>query len=330
MSSTDTMTSQFPHGTKAGFDQGCKTNPMCANDGITAQTCKEAATHYRSDFAYKKLVDGGMSEHDAFQQMFAEDSAPVVAKPKPTARPKEFTEPIPDAENAAPVAAKPTRKIAAHGTTSGYSAGCRDNCPGDENGVTCRQAIAAYQREKKAERAESLRILRQETSPEPAQEPVAEEDPLDVKPAEAPEGQTIELPTVVDETNIFGDDFPETAAAAKTQAGIDRTVAEVKRERESQKAQADELDEARQTNLQLRLELDVRTSERDDARAALASVGEPTIEQTHLPDVAVVVEPTLTGGVRFQMFGITRPVDLALTFAEHGLDYISITPSAAA
>jgi hypothetical protein len=331
MSSTDTMTAEFPHGTKDGFQQGCKTNPMCSNDGITAQTCKDAATHYRSDFRYKKLVDGGMPEHHAWQQLFAEDSAPVVApKPKPRARSKEFDEPIEEITDAAPEVPKPARKIAAHGTTSGYSAGCRDNCPGDENGVTCRQAVAAYQREKKAERAEALRIVRRETNPEPIQETVAQEAAAAVESeaADAPQGQTLVLPTIVDEANIFGDDFPETSAAVKTASGIDEAVAEAKQERDA--AQADALDEAQQTNLQLRLELDVRTSERDDARAALASVAAPALEQSHLPDLAVLVEPTPDGGVRLQLFGVTGTVDLSMSFAEHGIDYIAINPSAAA
>lgn len=332
MSSTDTMTAEFPHGTKAGFEQGCKTNPMCSNDGITAQTCKEAAAHYRSDFQYKKLVDGGMSEHDAFQQMYAEDSAPVVApKPKPRARAKEFDEPIPEAVDTAPVAATPARKVAAHGTTSGYSAGCRDNCPGNENGVTCRQAVAAYQREKKAERAESLRILRKETNPVPVEEQSQSEEPTEVEPvgiADVPVEETVA--PQMDEVTTVNIERAETEAAARTSCGIDETLAEVKKARERRQADADALEEAQQTNLQLRLELDVRTSERDDARAALASVAAPTIEQSHLPDVAVLVEPTPDGGVRFQLFGVTGPVDLSMSFAEHGLDYISINPRAAA
>lgn len=326
MSSTDTMTAEFPHGTKDGFQQGCKTNPMCSNDGITAQTCKEAAAHYRSDFQYKKLVDGGMSEHDAFQQMFAEDSAPVVApKPKPRARTKEFDEAV----DAARVAVKPARKVAAHGTTSGYSAGCRNNCPGDENGVTCRQAVAAYQREKKAERAESLRILRKETNPVPDEDQSPSEEPTEVAPvgiADVPVEETVAM----DEVTTVNIERAETEAAARTSRGIDETLAEVKKARERRQADADALEEAQQTNLQLRLELDVRTSERDDARAALASVAAPTIEQSHLPDVAVLVEPTPAGGVRFQLFGVTSPVDLSMSFAEHGLDYIAINPSAAA
>lgn len=345
MSSTDTMTAEFPHGTKAGFEQGCKTNPLCPNDGITEQTCKEAATHYRSDFAYKKLVDGGMSEHEAWQQMFAEDSAPVVvAKPKPVARPKEFVEPITADADATPVVAKPARKIAAHGTTSGYSAGCRDNCPGDENGVTCRQAIAAYQREKKAERAESLRIVRQETNPAPAVQTV---QPADV--AETEVVPMVDAPPVttgiVGKPSIFGADFPETAAAVTIQTGIDETIAEVKRERETRKAQAEALEEAQQTNLQLRLELDVRTSERDDARSALWTkeaeerdlFGTPLSEQDGVEVLPVEAPSILTlqvmpmhGGHEITMLGVVHPVDVALTIGASGLQHVTIIRSAAA
>lgn len=284
------------------------------------------------DFQYKKLVVGGLSEHGAFQQTFAEDSAPVVApKPKPRARAREFDEPIAEAVDAAPVSAKPARKVAAHGTTSGYSTGCRDNCPGNENGVTCRQAVAAYQREKKAERAGSLRILRKETNPVPDEEQSPSEEPTEaalVGPADVQVEET--AAPRIDEVPYVNVERAETEAAARTSRGIEATIAEVKKAAERRQADAAALEEAQQTNLQLRLELDVRTSERDDARAALASVTTPTIEQSHLPDVAVLVEPTPDGGVRFQLFSVTGPVELSMSFAEHGLDYISINPRAAA
>jgi hypothetical protein len=315
MNSTEPMTAGFPHGTKTGFEQGCKTNPMCSNDGITAQTCKDAATHYRSDFAYKKLVDGGMTEHDAWQQMFAEDSTPVI-KPKPVARPKEFTEPIPAEKTADTptveheVADKPVLVRGRHGSESHHAKGCRHpDCIAAHDeaaSAACSTASAAEQAETEADA--------------PVSDPVVE-----------------------DKTNLFGDDFPETAVAAKTQTGIDETIADVKRERESRKAQADELEEAQQTNLQLRLELDVRTSERDQARAALREhedvdrFNTPVSLQDHV-EVTTVDEPSILtvqvmpmgGGHEVTMLGVVHPVDVALTIGAGGLQHVTIIRSAAA
>lgn len=47
----------FPHGTPAGFDAGCKDASCPGSD--RGQTCRQAAVRYRGDYSYRRLVDSG-------------------------------------------------------------------------------------------------------------------------------------------------------------------------------------------------------------------------------------------------------------------------------
>lgn len=49
----------FPHGTPAGYRDGCRGNGGCPNHGTELMTCKEASTRYSRDLAYRRAYDSG-------------------------------------------------------------------------------------------------------------------------------------------------------------------------------------------------------------------------------------------------------------------------------
>lgn len=87
----------------------------------------------------------------------ADAQLPAPRKPAP---PRERTAPMPapeptpptesPAEAAPETPAKPA--LPPHGTTKRYRRGCRDGCPGNDAGITCRQAAVADARASKAAR----------------------------------------------------------------------------------------------------------------------------------------------------------------------------------
>jgi hypothetical protein len=130
VSSADILVDGFPHGTPAGYDQGCKSGGLCPNKGTDAMTCKEAKTRYNSDAAYRREIDG--------------TPAPKPRLLEPAKKPT-ITGLADD------LRAKLNAPDFPHGTNGGYQRGCRaaveQYCPGDSDGRTCAQANREYKAE---------------------------------------------------------------------------------------------------------------------------------------------------------------------------------------
>jgi hypothetical protein len=126
VSSADILADGFPHGTPAGYDQGCKSGGLCPNKGSDAMTCKDAKTRYNSDAAYRREIDGA---------------------PKP-----RLIEPFKKPTQTVALTDELREKLNApdfpHGSNAGYQRGCRATveqfCPADEAGRTCAQANREY------------------------------------------------------------------------------------------------------------------------------------------------------------------------------------------
>jgi len=145
VSALDLLDDSFPHGTPAGFDRGCRSGGACLAKPVTGQSCKEAKTRVQRDAGYRALVQSGATVEVLREPERPEQAPAVSAAPRPVphaATPKLLQE--------KPTATPGPRKgELVHGTTSGYWRGCRDDCPGDADGITCRQAAAAQKRERR-------------------------------------------------------------------------------------------------------------------------------------------------------------------------------------
>jgi hypothetical protein len=147
MSSSDLFVAGFPHGTPNGYQKGCRSNGVCPAKLETGQSCKEANIRVSRDAAYRALVQSGADVEVLAQPEV--DAAPVKvpgARPAPhQAVPKMLRD-----KPARPVV--PRKPMPDHGTVARYARGCREDCPGNEQGITCRQASAEYSRDYKARR----------------------------------------------------------------------------------------------------------------------------------------------------------------------------------
>lgn len=163
MGALDRLEDGFPHGTPDGYRQGCK-GSHCPEGDAGRLSCMQAYTRYQSDFGYRRRVDEGMTPVQLweFDQKVAEEKRSLVTK-----APQSAPEPEPasdvDPVRAAAIAHAETTGISyeKHGTTGGYSAGCRDkeSCPGFERvGKSCTQAVNEYQRDLKRRRREAARV----------------------------------------------------------------------------------------------------------------------------------------------------------------------------
>ena len=159
-----------PHGSPAGFDQGCRSAAMCPHHrSEELLTCTEAAQRRRGDFAVAKLPayqplpraldiphrDASPSRREASHKepvhgtLYGYRRGCHDRSSCPNWRAGKVT--CPDARRAY-FAEYHGRRLAgdgtpvAHGTSAGYLAGCRDaaTCPGDAAGTTCSQARANY------------------------------------------------------------------------------------------------------------------------------------------------------------------------------------------
>lgn len=158
VSAADRLEDGFPHGTREGYDQGCRGSHCPAvDDGFLS--CAQARTRYQSDYAYRKRTDAGLSPAqlaEVDEREAAEQRARLAAAR--ANRVASAPEPEPDAPVDEPVEA-PAIADERHGTTSGYSAGCRlkERCPGVALvGKSCTQAATEYQRDVKRRRREAL------------------------------------------------------------------------------------------------------------------------------------------------------------------------------
>jgi len=180
----------FPHGTPQGWEDGCRGGscPAAREDGLLS--CAQAKIRYNGDFAYKRMVDGGMTPQqirDADQETAATIRSKPAAPPVAVERPSER---FPDAEppttdvvaepRPSPSSVPPSEDV--HGTTRGYGRGCRGTgCPNvARGGISCSAAQAEYMRQyaarKKAEKAEaeqsSVKPPKKDVVPDPVPEVV--------------------------------------------------------------------------------------------------------------------------------------------------------------
>lgn len=96
MSTADLMEDGFPHGSREGFERGCRSGGACMGPLEGLPTCKDAFARSRSDMHYRRRIDAGMS----VQAIAAEDRAdaeaagpPKSAKEKAAAK-SEYDHPV--------------------------------------------------------------------------------------------------------------------------------------------------------------------------------------------------------------------------------------------
>lgn len=170
MSASDILfDASLPHGTKEGYAVGCR-GSHCPGVEWFGISCERAHMRYSSDYNYRKRIDAGMPAADIaaadaidVEEARAREAAEKVVTDrhgnvrlkKPTvffaASRSPIAEPV---ERRRPGRPAGHRKPLVHGTRAGYRRGCRDDCPGGESGMTCRQANAAEQRASWARKAE--------------------------------------------------------------------------------------------------------------------------------------------------------------------------------
>lgn len=169
MSAADRLEDGFPHGTPDGYRQGCK-GSHCPEADEGRLSCMQAYTRYQSDFGYRRRVDEGMTPVQLweFDARVAEEKRALVARaPRSAPEPEPIVEVDPVRAAAEAHAATTGIPYEKHGTTGGYSSGCRDkeSCPGFERvGKSCTQAVNEYQKELKRRRREAegrVRAVRQ-------------------------------------------------------------------------------------------------------------------------------------------------------------------------
>ena len=153
MSALDLLDDSFPHGTPAGFDRGCRSGGACLAKPVTGQSCKEAKTRVQRDAGYRALVQAGASV-----EVLREPERPEQAPAVQVAR-----RPVPHAATPKLLQEKPAVRRhggpLVHGTTNGYRRGCREDCPGGPDGMTCRQASAAAKQNRRNDPDPQPRVL---------------------------------------------------------------------------------------------------------------------------------------------------------------------------
>lgn len=189
MKALDLMADGFPHGTKEGYAQGCR-GGSCIGVMEVGISCSTAQTRYQGDYGFRKRVDAGMSPAEIVAADREEAAAAAEARAAARSEARR-SKPKPSPLRSAPVVAPDTRAERApakefpHGTHAGYQRGCRDDaCPRGENGLTCREARRAYDRDRKARmRAEKAAAVEVAAVVEPAivvENHATEPDELDV------------------------------------------------------------------------------------------------------------------------------------------------------
>ncbi|WP_022886391.1 hypothetical protein [Glaciibacter superstes] len=123
MSGMDLFEDGFPHGTKEGYELGCKGGACPANTEL-GLSCRKAETRYRGDYAFQKMVDRGMTPAEIV-------AAEAAGKPAKRARAAKADTVGVVAVAVVPVADKAAAsgKVALvrgrHGAASHYEKGCR-------------------------------------------------------------------------------------------------------------------------------------------------------------------------------------------------------------
>lgn len=163
------MTHRFPHGSRAGYELGCRSKGGCLHDADSEfLTCAEAAIRSRWDFAAAKLPDDqplprAGAPAPAATTTTTTRSGPVHGTPWGYQRGCRDSRQCPNWRAGRVTCAEARSRYVTknkerrrrghgsgiqHGTSGGYLLGCRDRdaCPGDATGRTCPEARAAHRR----------------------------------------------------------------------------------------------------------------------------------------------------------------------------------------
>lgn len=174
MKALDLLADGFPHGTKEGYARGCR-GGSCIGVMEVGISCSTAQTRYQGDYGFRKRVDAGWTPAEIVaadrEDAAKAAEARAVAKKKPTRKPSPLrSAPVVDVVAPDTRAERAPAKEFPHGTHAGYQRGCRDDaCPRGENGLTCREARRAYDRDRKARmRAEKAAAVEVAAVVEPA------------------------------------------------------------------------------------------------------------------------------------------------------------------
>jgi hypothetical protein len=336
MSSADLFEDGFPHGTKEGYDKGCRGHGSCPGVLEFGRSCNQASMHYSGDYEYRKRVDAGLGPAE-----IAELERAAVPAPKPSKRVSG------SGTNQSPgfnerVHAEPTVTIASsetplgdladdlevelagevlgaggipsekHGTTAGYYAGCRlrDECPAKATtGVSCANAVAAYQRDRKA--------TRDGLAPEPVKVP-----------------QSLNLGVVDGEEKVV--EFPSLPLVESVPAeGILTELADTKEQLEAVRFVRDERDreldaahkriaELEEQLVRAALTLDVELARSRDRDVVALRDAAPM----STAGLGLSFAPTADGGVSVQLEGGADPVHLELKFNNGRLIRAGVTTGA--
>lgn len=248
MGTLDLYEDGFPHGTKEGFAKGCK-GIACVNHGTTVITCKDAFRRFNGDYGFRKLVEAGNTPEEIAQIEADRAAAPAVEVPKLVTVEKPARK--------APVAKVPLgHPDFPHGTTGGAQRGCKTDadCPGNADGLSCRQALRDYQRDWRAGKAGNVAsgVVAADGSSGFARAP----RPAPSKPL------TVE-PVAVVESSAPAEDLTSALAqlAADRLGQLDVMAGELKTARQ-------ELTFAQQRVVELTLELDVAKAQTHAYKAA--------------------------------------------------------------
>jgi hypothetical protein len=148
MSSMDLYEDGFPHGTKEGYERGCK-SAACPNAFEGETICRDAFMRYNRDYAYRKAVDAGETPPPEFPAPAPTSGGPaaeVRVFPEPTVTAVDSVEPLPEPEPE--VARKRAPKtVPVHPSPAMYQRGCRkdNDCPSFlAGGISCRRARLDY------------------------------------------------------------------------------------------------------------------------------------------------------------------------------------------
>ena len=183
MPTADLYAEDFPHGTAAGYDRGCRGAACELHADPSWLSCKEAKFRRNGDYSLR--------DHPLDQRIPRDRPASTPTKTTPISKPipqPAFAEPITPRDvgrvktlGEEPMPEQPLTDrpggvaLDKHGTYSGYVAGCRlrDDCPGIARvGQSCAAASAAYKRELKTRKETRLEQVRTAPVEPPAPDPV--------------------------------------------------------------------------------------------------------------------------------------------------------------
>ncbi|QJU54372.1 hypothetical protein SCB71_14600 [Herbiconiux sp. KACC 21604] len=149
MSSADLYEDGCPHGTKEGYDRGCRSG-ACPNAFEGETICRDAFLRYQGDYAYRKAVDAGETPPPLISTSGVVNERVATV---PTMTFYDSVEPLPEARPERVLRRRAAKTEAVHPSPAMYQRGCRrDNeCPSFlEGGKSCRQARLAYAKERAA------------------------------------------------------------------------------------------------------------------------------------------------------------------------------------